>query len=151
MTTPGQTPRHRLVHPMQSAKRRVMLVGSKHLFSEGLEDILRKVSNVELFGPTELSQDTMSTRLQQLRPDAVIVIESDDMQTNVAALATAILQQFPNLLVIIAGMEQNIFRIISTHTIPARSSDLVEAILNLPAQDPWDATQLYSHPRSRRG
>lgn len=116
-----------------------MLVSSKHLFGEGLEEILRKVGDVELIGPTELSQDTLSACLQRLRPDAVIVVESGDTRIQAASLTTAILQQFPNLPVISAGLEQNTFRVYSTHTLPARSSDLVEAILNLPPTDPWDA------------
>jgi DNA-binding NarL/FixJ family response regulator len=124
---------------MQSEKRRVMLVSSKHLFGEGLEEILRKVGDVELIGPTELSQDSLSACLQRLRPDAVIVVESGDSRIQAASLAAAILQQFPNLPVISAGLEQNTFRVYSTHTLPARSSDLVEAILNLPPTDPWGA------------
>lgn len=124
---------------MQSEKRRVLLVSSKHLFSEGLEEILRQVGDVELIGPLELSPDTMRACLQETQPDAVIVAGVGEGKPNAASLAAAILQQFPNLPVISAGLEQNTLRVYSTHTLPARSSDLVEAILNLPPTDPWDA------------
>lgn len=116
-----------------------MLVSSKHLFSEGLEEILRKVGDVELIGPMKLTQDTLSGPLRQLHPDAVIVVESSEVKAGAAPLAGAILQQFPDLPIISAGLEQNTFRIYSTHTLPASSSDLVEAIRNLPPTNPWDA------------
>lgn len=118
---------------MQSTKRRVLLVSSKHLFSEGLEEILRQVGDVELIGPLELTPDTVGSQLRQLRLDAVIVVEAGEAKASAAPLAAAILQQFPDLPVISAGLEQNTFRVYSTHTLPARSSSLVEAILNLPA------------------
>jgi len=124
---------------MQSEKRRVLPVSSKHLFSEGLEEILRKVGAVELIGPLELSLDTLSAGVQQVRPDAVLVVESSEVKASAAPLAAAILQQFPDLPAISAGLEQNTFRVYSAHTVPARSSNLVETILSLPPAIPWDA------------
>lgn len=124
---------------MQPEKRRVLLVSSKHLFGEGLEEILRKVGDVELLGPLELSQEIMITQLPELRPDAVILVEEGENKMSVSYLTAAILRQFPRLPIISAELEQSICRVYSTQTLPARSSDLVEAIMNLPQNDQWDA------------
>lgn len=128
-------------------KHRVLLICSQHLFGESLEAILRRVEDMELLGPMELSQENINTRLRELRPDAVIVVDEGETKMSASYLTASILQQFPNLPVIRAGLEQNIFRVFSAHTLPARSSDLVEAILNLPPEDPWDETQSNSHPK----
>lgn len=128
-------------------KHRVLLICSQHLFGESLEAILRRVEDMELLGPMELSQGNINARLRELRPDAVIVVDEGETKMSASYLTAAILQQFPNLPVIRAGLEQNIFRVFSAHTLPARSSDLVEAILNLPPEDPWDETQSNSHPK----
>ncbi len=116
-----------------------MLVSSKHLFSEGLEEILRKVGDVELLGPLEPALETLLAQLPELRPDAVLLVDEGDDGVRLTHLTAAILRQFPALPVISAGLDQNTFRIYSTHTLPARSSDLVDAILNLPPTDPWSA------------
>ena len=132
---------------MQREKRRVLLICSQHLFGESLETILRRVEDMELLGPVELSQENINARLLELRPDAVVIVDEGENKMSVSYLTAAILQQFPSLPVISAGLEQNIFRVFSTHTLPARSSDLVEAILNLPPENPWDDTPLNSHPK----
>ncbi|MBK7199548.1 MAG: hypothetical protein WAW03_06110 [Anaerolineae bacterium] len=134
---------------MQRVKRRVLLICSHHLFGESLETILRRVDDMELLGPMELSQENIHARLFELRPDAVIVVDEGENRMNVSSLTSAILQQFPSLPVISAGLEQNIFRVFSAHTLPARSSDFVEAILNLPPSNPWEAAQPGFQPKPK--
>lgn len=131
---------------MQGEKRRVLLICSQRLFGESLETILRRDDQMELLGPIEASEENINARLLELRPDAVIVVDEGKTQMNVSYLTAAILQEFPSLPVIRAGLEQNVFRVFSAHTLPARSSDLVEAILNLPQKDPWDEAQFHPKP-----
>lgn len=133
---------------MQLEKRRVLLVCSQHLFGEGLEAILRRVEDMELLGPIVLSPDDFGARLLELRPDAVIMVDEDEHRLNISLLTAAILQQFPSLPVISVGLEQNTFHVYSAYTLPARSSDLVEAILNLLPGAPWDAPQPASYSKS---
>ena len=133
---------------MPLEKRRVLLVCSQHLFGQGLETILRRVEGMKLLGPIELFPEDFDSRLLELRPDAVIMVDEGEHSLSTYFLTAAILQQFPSLPVISAGLEQNTFRIYSAHTLPARSSDLVEAILNLPSGAPWDASWPASHSRS---
>lgn len=128
---------------MQHEKRRILLICPQHLFGAGLETILCRVQGMELLGPMEISMEDTNARLLELRPDAVIVVDEGETRANASSLTTHILQEFPSLPVIHAGLDQNIFRVFSTHTFPARSSDLVEAILNLPQKDPWDDAQFH--------
>ena len=123
---------------MQREKRRVLLSCSQRLFGESLETILRRDDNLELIGPIEASEENINLRLLELRPDAVIIVDEGETKMSLSYLTAAILQEFPSLPVIRAGLEQNIFRVFSAHTLPARSSDLVEAILNLPPNNPWE-------------
>ncbi len=127
-------------------KHRVLLICSQHLFGETLEAILRRVENMELLGPMQLLQENINARLLDLRPDAVIVVDDADSRMSASYLTASILQQFPNLPVIRAGLEQNIFRVFFAHTFPARSSDLVDAILNLPPKNPWDEMKSNLYP-----
>lgn len=132
---------------MQREKRRVLLICSQRLFGESLETILRRDDNLELIGPIEASEENINSRLLELRPDAVIVVDEGETKMSLSYMTAAILQEFPSLPVIRAGLEQNIFRVFSAHTLPARSSDLVEAILNLPSNNPWeDETSPNFHP-----
>lgn len=131
---------------MQREKRRVLLICSQRLFGESLETILRRDDNLELIGPIEASEENINSRLLELRPDAVIVVDEGETKMSASYLTASILQQFPSLPVIRAGLEQNVFRIFSAHTLPARSSDLVEALLNLPPHNPWDETYPNFHP-----
>ncbi|MBV6395832.1 MAG: hypothetical protein HFACDABA_01414 [Anaerolineales bacterium] len=128
---------------MQSEKRRVLLICSKRLFGESLEALLRKDGQFELLGPIEASENNIGMRLRELRPDAVIVVDEGETKMGITYLTASILQQFPSLPIIRAGLEQNVFRVFSAHTIPARSSNLVEAILNLPQNDPWEEAQFH--------
>ena len=131
---------------MQRKKRRVLLVCSKRLFGESLETILRRDDNLELIGPIEASDENINSRLLELRPDAVVIVDEGENKMSASYLTAAILQEFSSLPVIRAGLEQNTFRVFSTHTLPARSSDLVEAILNLPPNNPWVETYPNFHP-----
>lgn len=136
---------------MPYPKRRVLLVCPPHLFGESLETILRRSDNLELLGPLDLTQTNVEPHLREWHPDAVVIVDQGETDMNVSYLIAAILQQFPALPVVRAGLEHNVFRVFSAHTLPARSSDLVEAILSLPPAPVWAATQPGSQSESRNG
>jgi len=120
---------------MQREKRRVLLICSQRLFGESLETILRRDDQMELLGPIEASEENINIRLRELRPDAVIVVDEGETKMSVSYLTAAILQQFPSLPVIRAGLNENVFRVFLMHTLPARGADLLETIRNLPPRD----------------
>jgi len=112
-------------------KRRVLLICSQHLFGESLERVLRGAEDVELIGPWEMQED-VCCQIGDIHPHVVIVADEDPQSDRVTHLTTAIIEQYPDLSVVRAGLTENVFRIFSTHLLPARGIDLLEAIRGLP-------------------
>ncbi len=114
-------------------KQRVLLICSQRLFGESMETILRAAEDVELIGPWELGEDVCQ-RITEVRPNVVVIADEESQEEAVAHLIASIIEQFPELSVIRAGLNENVFRLFSTHTLPARGADLLETIRNLPPQ-----------------
>jgi len=112
-------------------KRRVLLVCAQPLLGEGLESILGGLADVELIGPLYL-EARWPARLPRDAPDVVLIAGDELGQT----YAAQILDHYPEVPVIRVGLEQDEVRIYTTHTLPARSADLMETIRNLPIQRP---------------
>lgn len=101
---------------------------------------------MELLGPMDLIDEDVCGCLSELRPHAVILVEEGEYRTNIPHLTTMILQRFPELPIIRAGLDQNIVRVFSAHTLPGSSADLVETIMSLPAESPWEAQEPIQNP-----
>ena len=107
---------------------RVLLISSQHLFGESMEMILRADKDIELVGPWNLGEQDICQRLLEVNP-SVIVIADENLQSEVAAeLTKTIIESHPEISVIRTALNENIFRIVSTHTLPARGEDLLETI-----------------------
>ena len=120
--------------PTIMPKPRILLISSQHLFGESLEMILRAEKEMELIGPWNLSDQDICERLVVVRP-SVIVIADENLQNETAAeLTKTIIEQHPEVSVIRTGLNENIFRIFSTHTLPARGHNLLETIRTSIAQ-----------------
>ena len=110
------------------SKHRVLLISSQHLFGESMEMILRADKDIELVGPWNLGEQDICQRLLEVNP-SVIVIADENLQSEVAAeLTKTIIESHPEISVIRTALNENIFRIVSTHTLPARGEDLLETI-----------------------
>lgn len=127
-------------------KKRILLLCSNHLFGEGLATLLREARDMELLGPMDLIDEIVCDCLSELRPNAVILVEEGEHRTTIPHLTTMILQRFPELPIIRAGLDQNIVRVFSAHTLPGSSADLVETIMSLPAESPWEAQESIQNP-----
>lgn len=112
-------------------KRRVLLLCVQPLLGEGLEHILSRLEDVELIGPWVLDSRVLS-RLSDEAPDIVLIAEQEGKREGVASLTAQILERYPDLPVVRIGLEQNTVRVYTSHTLPARSADLIEAIRSLP-------------------
>ncbi len=113
-------------------KQRVLLVCATHLFSESLETILRTAAEVELIGPWAIEAQTCA-RILEAHPQVVVVVEKNSGDVEAASLASAILEKYPELPVIRAGLAENIFRVFSMRAYPARGADLLATIRDLPS------------------
>jgi DNA-binding NarL/FixJ family response regulator len=110
------------------SKPRVLLISSQRLFSESMETILRAEKEIEIIGPWNLSDRHICERLVEARP-SVIVIADEDLQSETAAeLTKVIIERCPEISVIRAALNEKVFRVFSTRTLPARGDSLLEAI-----------------------
>ena len=89
---------------------------------------MRAGKEMELIGPWNLDDQDICERLVEASP-SVIVIADENLPSNIAAeLTKTIIEQHPEISVIRTALNENIFRIFSTHTLPARGDNLLETI-----------------------
>ncbi|MEY2820208.1 MAG: hypothetical protein RL275_3671 [Chloroflexota bacterium] len=116
------------------SKPRILLISSQHLFGESMESILRAEKEAELIGPWNLGDQDIYKRLVEVGP-SVVVIADENLQSELAAeLTKTIIERHPDISVIRTALNENVFRIVSTHTLPARGEDLLETIRTCIAQ-----------------
>ncbi len=120
---------------------RVLLLSAHPLLSEGLANLLGATDDIALIGPRAISGFALPD-LSKYAPDIVLFAaqEIDDAITN--ALVFQILQHVPDLPVIQVDLSgKNIVRVYTSHTLPARSADLIETIRKLSLQKPGNTAQ----------
>ncbi len=114
-------------------KRRVLLLCAQPLLGESLENILSQMEDVELI-IVPLSPDAQAfARLSREKPEVVLIAEEEGEVEDVASLTAQILESYPGLPIIRIRFTQNVIRLYTSRTLPARSADLIEAIRNLSA------------------
>jgi hypothetical protein len=116
-------------------KRRVVLLCNQHLWGESLEHILGNASDVELLGRWEFVDPTLpqlAALLEEQSPDLLVIAEEELTHDRIACLTAEILEAIPDLTIIYVTPDQNIFRIYTSQSLPARRAELIEAIRNLP-------------------
>lgn len=110
------------------SKPRVLLLCSQYLFGESMEAILRAEEDVELIGPWNLGDQDIFERLVEARPSVVVIADERLQSKYTAELITTIIEKHPEISMIRASLDENVFRIVSTHTLPARGDRLLETI-----------------------
>ena len=113
---------------MTISKPRVLLISSQRLFGESMEMILRAEKDIELVGPWNLGDQDICQRVLEVKPSVVVIADEDSQSKIAAELSKSIIEQNSELSVIRAGLSENVFRIVSTHTLPARGDNLLETI-----------------------
>ncbi len=127
--------KYSLSHTLMS-KPRILLISSHHLFGESMEMVLRGEKEMELLGPWNLGDQDICQRLAEAKPSVVVIADEDLQSESATELTKSILEQYPELSVIRTGLSENVFRLFSTHTLPARGADLLETIRSCVAQHP---------------
>lgn len=116
------------------SKPRVLLISSPHLFGESMETILRAEKEIELLGPWNLGDPDLYPRLLETQPSVVVIADEDLQSDSAAELTGSIIEQCPAISVIRTGLSENVFRIFSTQTMPARGDNLLEMIRSCSSQ-----------------
>ena len=114
-------------------KRRVLLLCAQSLLGESIEHLLRRVEDVELVGPCEMDDWTL-TRLALDVPDIVLVVEDQGECESEAAVMSEILEGHFDLPVVRIGWKHNGLRLYTCRTLPATSAALMELICSTPAR-----------------
>lgn len=117
--------------PNTSYKRCVMLICEDDIYGESLENMLIGLEDVHLLGPLNMEEDILS-HIDRYRPDIVLVAEQEDDLEAISDLTSQILERHPNLPVIRSTLIDRAVRIYSSRELPARTSELVQAIRQLP-------------------
>lgn len=118
-------------------KPRVLLISSQQLFSESLEVVLRAETEIELIGTWELNEKEIDKRLSQAQPSVVIIADENLQSAEAEKITQTIMESHPSITVIRAGLNDKVFRVFSSKTLPAYSANLLETIRNCinPAQE----------------
>lgn len=113
--------------------RRVLLLSVQPLLSESLAQVLGRVEAVDLIGPYVLKDYTL-TQLADEKPDMVLIAEQEDEREEETRFVARILEYYPDLPVIQVGLNSSVIRVYTSHTLPARSADLIDTIHSLPSR-----------------
>lgn len=119
--------KYSLSHTLMS-KPRILLISSHHLFGESMEMILRAEKDIELVGPWNLGDQDICRRLPDVKPSAVVIADENLQSETAAELTKSIIEHYPEISVIRTSLNENIFRIFSARTLPARGDNLLETI-----------------------
>lgn len=112
-------------------KKRVALVCSAHLLGESLIQLLSNLEEVQLLGPWPVRLTTLLL-LKEQHPDLVLFATASDAPDEDALhFVSRILDTCPDLPLVRAALADNSLRVYTTHTLPARSADLIDLIRNL--------------------
>ena len=113
-------------------KHQVLLVCLQPLLSEGLEYILNRSQDIDLDCP-KITGEQVLDYLEHTHPNLVLLAgERDDEEST--SLITRLVHLHPDLPILWVGLVSNNIRIYTSHTLPARSTDLIEAIRQLATQ-----------------
>ncbi|MBM3124563.1 MAG: response regulator transcription factor [Chloroflexi bacterium] len=110
------------------SNHRVLLISSQHLFGESMETILRAEKEVELVGPWNLGDQDICERLTEINPSVIVIVDENLQNETTAELTKTIIEGHPEISVIRTALNEKIFRIHSTYTLPARGDNLLKAI-----------------------
>ena len=128
-------------------QHRVLLLSDHSLLSEGLANLLRIVPEVLLLGPRNVTGFSLED-LAADAPDVVLFAEQETDDVTANAVLFQILQHVPDLPVIQVGLSgSHIVRVYTSHSLPARSGDLIEMIRRLPLPFADGPAEPDSHPK----
>lgn len=112
-------------------RHRVLLLIAQPLLGEALEDILRRLDDMEVVGAWTLNSGVVK-HITEAAPDVLLLAENEKQARQAAGLIADILNRYPDLPVFRVTLEDRVIRCYTSHTFPSQSADLVEAIRSLP-------------------
>lgn len=115
------------IHMMK--KHRVLVVDEDSLFSNGIELLLVLQESLEIIGKTPANIQQIATRLEQTRPDVMVI--SDEFGATQPQFVLEMLTRYPALRVVVFSQMGNRVNIINNREVIVESAaDLIAAITN---------------------
>ncbi len=109
------------------AKRRILVLYSKSLFAQGVENLLKRNEGLEVIGVDMLQKGT-ARRINTLQPE-VVILDGDDHPEAGASLILQVLRENPSIRVLcisLNGTNVDIFR--KSQICVTQADELVAAI-----------------------
>lgn len=106
---------------------KVLLICLQPLLSEGLERIFHQLGDVELIRLQSTDFSEIEKSWLECQPQ-VVVIAGQDEDEFTDRLVTGLLKSCQNTPIVWIGIEKNVMRVYSAHTMPASSNQLIAAI-----------------------
>jgi len=105
----------------------VVLVCLLPLLCEVLQRILQRLEDVEIVCLQGVELSALDSELKACQPEMVLVAgeNEDDISTH---LISNLLKRFADVPVVWVDLETNVLRMYTSHTLPANSADLIDAI-----------------------
>ncbi len=113
-------------------KRRVLLLCTPSILSEGVAQILREAEDVELIGPWE-ARKWSPLRHEQAKPHVVLVAEPDGDCDDEIAITSSILERYADVPVIRVCVADTAMRVHAVHSTHAHVESLMEVVRQGPA------------------
>ncbi len=112
-------------------RHRVLLLVAQPLLGEALEDILRRLDDMEVVGVWALSAGAVK-HIGEAAPDVLLIAENEKQTRQTAGVIAETLDRYPDLPLFKVTLEDRVIRCYTSHTLPSQSADLVEAIRSIP-------------------
>lgn len=112
------------------SKHRIMLVCSRQLLGESIEEILSIQADMDLIETCGLD-DNVHQRIIESCPDVVVLANVDPQSDQMTRLTSEIIERYSEISVIRVSLTENVIRVFSTHLRPARRDDFLDAIRDL--------------------
>lgn len=130
-------------------RRRVLLLCTEPLLGDGLGVILGGLEDIELVGPLALDERAVR-RVQRLQPDLVLIAEDGGEGSAGTHFTARLLAHCPDVPVIRVGLREDTIHLLTSRTVPARRTELIEAIRRLPLRSGSDARPAARAPHPKR-
>lgn len=117
-----------------SKKPRILLIATSNLFGESLEFLLRQANVVETIVTEEFRtfDETANPQwIANIKSDIVLLATDEATYQTGRQIASKILELHPEICIIHTDRSQNTFYIHSTRALPARVTNLLEAIRSI--------------------
>ncbi|MEB2344387.1 MAG: hypothetical protein OZ948_06595 [Deltaproteobacteria bacterium] len=130
-------------------RRRVLLLCTEPLLGDGLGAILGGLEDIELVGPLALDERAVR-RAGRLQPDLVLLAEDGGGASAGTHFVARLLAHCPDVPVIRVGLREDTIHLLTSRTVPASRTELIEAIRRLPLRSDPGARPAARAPETKR-